>query len=148
MGALKSKDKQEWAKTLFVKEHLTQKEIASRVGTTESTIGKWKEKFGWEKLKASYTISKPEQLQRIYEQINELTAEIKNKPEGKRYASSKEADILNKLAVAAQKLEADAGVDDIINVFIEFLEWLRPQDLSKAQEISKLQDEFIKTRLQ
>jgi transcriptional regulator with XRE-family HTH domain len=147
MGTTRKKDLLNWAELLFISEGLTQKEIAARVGVTEKTIGKWKEEGKWEERKAATVITKPEQLKRIYQQINELTDVIKNREEGKRFPSSAEADILNKLSAAAKNLENDAGIADTINAFMPFLEWLRPIDLKKAQEINNLMDGYIKSKI-
>ncbi len=40
----------EYAKLLFVKEGLPQKEIAERVKVTEKTIGKWIQEGNWKDL--------------------------------------------------------------------------------------------------
>ena len=142
-----NKQKREWAETLYTKEHLTQKEIATRVEASEKTISAWKEKGQWDKLKANYTITKPQQLQRVYAQINELTTVIEQREEGERYANSREADTLTKLCASAKSLESEAGIAEMVNVFIPFLDFIRKTDLSKSQEISGIIDNFIKSRV-
>jgi len=44
-------------------------------------------------------------------------------------------------------METDAGIADIISVLTQFIDWLRPVDLDKAKEITRLADAFIKDRL-
>lgn len=143
--SLKNKDKQEWAKTLYLLENFTQKEIAEKVGVTEKTMSKWVNEGQWSQLKSSVIITKSEELKRIYMQINELNTMIFKRDEGQRFASSKEADSLSKLAAAARSLETETSVTDVIEVFKRFTNWLRASDLDRAKDLIILQDAFIKS---
>ena len=147
MSELSRQQKKEWAKILYLKEQITQKEIAEKVSITEKTISKWVNEEDWERLKASIIISKEESLRRIYMQINEINAAIELRPVGERYANTKEADILTKLSATARNLEIDLSVDDVIEVFMRFINWLRPVNLDDAKKIIIHQDSFIKTIL-
>lgn len=144
---MNNKQKQEWAKTLYIHEGLMQKEIAAKVNVTEKTVTEWKTKFNWDKLKVSFIVTKQEELRRIYEQISELNSAIAAKVEGKRYADSKEADTLNKLAATARQLETDASLPEVIEVFKQFLSFVKKENLEKAQEIGVFCDEFIRNKL-
>ena len=44
-------------------------------------------------------------------------------------------------------MEQEAGIADVISVLTSFIEWLRPLDLDKAKELTRLADAFIKDRL-
>lgn len=146
---MKSNKKKELAKLLFVRENLTQKEIAERVGTSEQTICRWvaENDNEWKKLRQSIIITKEEQLRRLYEQMDELNQEISRRDPGKRYANTKEADTLVKLTAAANNLESDASIADIIEVSKRFLNFMRPVNLDKAREMSGYLDAFIKDQL-
>lgn len=147
MAGLTLKQKREWALLLYTKENLSQKEIAAKVGVSEVTISRWKDKYKWEELKVSITITKEEQLKNLYRQIAELNNAIAGREKGSRFASSKEADSITKLANAIDKLESDIGLADIISTFRNFLAWLRKFDLPKAQELTPLFDSYIKTKI-
>ncbi len=138
-------EKKEYAKLLFLKEAITQKEIAKRVQITEKTLSKWVTSEHWARMKSSLVITKEEELRRIYIQINELNNAIETREEGKKFASAKEADTLSKLAATARAMETDASLSDTIEVFKRFLNWMREHDLEKAQEIVEYQDLFIKS---
>lgn len=142
---MKSAQKRELAQILYLKEGLSQKEIAAKVEVTEKTVGRWKERYNWEQLKASIIITKEQQLRRLYAQLNELNTLIENRDEGSRYANSKEADTLGKLASAVRTLETEVSIADTVEVFREFLDWLRIHDLDKAQDVAQLQDRFLKS---
>lgn len=148
MGAdLSIKQKKEWAKMLYLKEHVTQKEIAERVGVNKMTIGKWVKDEKWEELKTSLSITREEQLGNLYLQISEINKTIVSRKEGERYATPKEADAINKLASAIEKLERETGIAETISVSQGFLDWMRRTDVEKAKELSQYFEAYIKDRL-
>lgn len=148
MGRTPKQDtKKKNAKALFITGQYQQKEIAELVGVTVQTISRWVNFDKWDVELASLTITKEKQLARYYAQINEINEAIAGRDKGQRYANSKEADILNKLSAAAQKLESETGVRDIVDVSIGLLEWVRGFDVNKAKELSDLFDGYIKTKL-
>jgi len=146
---MKADEKKDFAKILFIKENLSQKEIAEKVGVAEKTISKWVNANNeeWKRLRQSIIITKDEQLRRIYDQLDELNSCIMQREAGKRYSQKGEADTIVKLTTAAKNLETDASVSDIIEVSKRFLNWLRPVDLDKAKEIAAFLDSFIKDQL-
>lgn len=145
--SLAAKEKKEWAKLMYLRTNKSQKEIADTVGVAEKTLSNWKTSENWDRLRSSIFITKDEQLRRVYQQINELTTVIEKRPEGERFADSSEADTLSKLASTARSLESDLSIADVIDAFMGFTDWLREVDFKKAQEISELQDGYIKHRL-
>ena len=80
MTELSMQQKREWAKTLYLKENLTQQEIAERVGVSRITVNNWIGKNGWEMLKTSITITREEQLKSLYRQLAELNNAIMARP--------------------------------------------------------------------
>lgn len=53
---LSIKQKREWAKMLYLREHLTQAEVAERVGVSRQTLCKWVKTEKWEELKTSVSL--------------------------------------------------------------------------------------------
>ena len=147
MAQLSTKQKKEWAKTIYLNEHLTQKEIAEKVGVSTKTMSKWITAEKWETLKTSLTITREEQLANLYRQVAAINEAIATREADKRYASSREADIINKLATAINKMETETGLSEVIGVCKKILTWLRPVDPDKAKEMSYLLDSFIKDLL-
>lgn len=139
---MKISEKKEWAKLLFIKENLTQKEIAAKVGTTEKTLSKWVNAEHWEHLKVSIVITKEEELRRLYEQLSGINSFIKESPQ--KFATPGQADTITKLAAAIRSLETDISLADTITVAQKFINFLRPIDLEKAKEVTLLFDAFIK----
>ena len=147
MTTLSNSQKKQWAQTLYLRENLTQLEIAERVGVSRVTVSKWVRDGKWEEQKAGITLTRQEQVANLYRQVAEINRTIATRHEGERFPNSKEADILGKLSAAIRNMEQETGIADIISVLTAFIEWLRPLDLDKAKELTRLADAFIKDRL-
>lgn len=147
MTDLTTKQKKEWAGVLYLKENMTQAEIAEKVGVSRITINKWVKAEKWEEHKTGITLTREWQISNLYRQVEELNKTINSRPKGLRYASSQEADTIVKISGAIKKMETECGISDIISVFCNFLEWLRAIDLEKTKEISRLYDAYIKDKL-
>lgn len=147
MTTLNNSQKKQWAQTLYLRENLTQLEIAERVGVSRVTVSKWVRDGKWEEQKAGITLTRQEQVANLYRQVAEINRTIATRHEGERFPNSKEADILGKLSAAIRNMEQETGIADIISVLTAFIEWLRPLDLDKAKEITRLADAFVKDKL-
>lgn len=137
----------EYAKLLFTKERLTQKEIAKRVNVSEVTLSKWAKADKWDELVMSISTTREERMRSTIAQLTELDNAIASRVEGFRYPSSKEADTRRKLVSDLSALEVECNVKDIINVSVKMLDWLRKVDITRAQEISDYFDAFIKDQM-
>jgi transcriptional regulator with XRE-family HTH domain len=147
MAQLTIRQKKEWAKTLFVSERLTQKEIAMRTGVSEKTLSLWVNKENWDALRVSLTITKDAQLKRLYAQLEEINTAIEKREEGLRYSNTKDADIIVKITTAIKALETETGIAEIVEVFTGYNNWLKNIDLVATQSQIKLQDEYLSTKL-
>ena len=147
MAELTNTQKKEWARTLYLRENLTQQEIAGRVGVSRVTISNWIKSGKWEEHKAGITLTRQEQVNNLYRQVAEINRSIAERKEGERFASSKEADILGKLSAAISKMEQEVGIADKISVLTDFINWIRELDSDKAKDITALADAYIKDKL-
>lgn len=147
MTSINNSQKKQWAQTLYLRENLTQLEIAERVGVSRVTVSKWVRDGKWEEQKAGITLTRQEQVANLYRQVAEINRTIATRHEGERFPNSKEADILGKLSAAIRNMEQETGIADIISVLTAFIKWLRQLDLDKAKEITRLADAFIKDKL-
>ena len=136
------------AKLLFTRDGITTiKELALRVGISEKTIGKWINEEGWQKLQKNFLLTREQEMANMLDELAELNAFIKKKPEGQRFADSKEGDVRRKLTKDIKELETSANLPEIIHVCKLMLDFIRQADLSKSQEFSKYVDSFIKSQL-
>lgn len=81
--SLKPNQRKEWAKLIYLKESLTQQEIADRVGVSRATVNKWARE--WEGLKLNLLQTREERISSTLSQLDELDRSIAAKEEGKRF---------------------------------------------------------------
>lgn len=147
MAELTNNKKKELAFQFYMNTQYTVVEIAEKLELARQTVSRWAEKGKWKELKAANTVTNEQNISRLREQINHILTAISDREEGKRIATAQEADTLNKLGAAIQKLEREVGLTDIINVGTRFITWLRQHDLNKAKEFIELWDLFIKEQI-
>lgn len=135
--------KRELAQKLYVANFFpTQRKLAEEVGVSEVTISTWAKKYKWDEQKESWLASQTEQLSFLYRQLRLLKEELEES--GRQTYNSKEVDIVIKLTAAIKNLKSEKGLDDIIDVMITVVEWLRTVDVKKAQEASDIFNLYIK----
>lgn len=142
---LTNQQKKDWAKLLFMQGELTMQQIAEKVDVNRVTISKWIKEGNWEMLRAAITTTREEQIRNLYMQLAEINKTIAARES--KYATSAEADIINKLSGTIEKMEGEFNIADIISVSKQLLTWLRKRDPEKAIELSFYIDEFVKERL-
>ena len=147
MAELTAQQKKDYARMLYLKDNLTQQEIAEKVGVSRQSVIRWMKAEKWEEMKVGVTLSREQQISNLHRQVMELNNVILSRPEGERYATAPEADTLGKPAASIKKMETDVGIADLVSVGIRFIEWIRPIDLDKAKEVTILWDKFIKDQL-
>lgn len=147
MADLTNIQKKEWARLLYLRENLTQQEIADKVGVSRRTVVSWAGTGKWEEMKAGLTMTREQQIVNIQRQIAEINQKVLERPQGERFATAAESKTIAQLSAAIDKLEKDAGLKDLISSATRFLVWLRALDVNKAKEFGTLWDNFIKSTL-
>ena len=142
---LRPSQRKEFAKLIFLRENLTQQEIADRVGVTRATVNKWAKE--WEGLRLNLLQTREERISSTLAQLDELDRSIAGKEEGRRFPTTAEADIRRKLTADLEALEQEASVRDIYNVSRGLLDFVRRIDLDRAKELSDYFDSYIKDRM-
>lgn len=142
-----NEQKKDWAKLLYTKEQMPQKEIAEKVGVTPQTVNRWVKKENWEQLRISLSVTREEQLRHLYSHLSEINASIANRPEGERFPNAKEADTITKLSSSIDKLERESGVGEVVSAFSQLVRWLRDTNLEEAQRITPILDDYVAVRL-
>lgn len=141
-------DKQFLAKILFTREHLDQKIVAKRVSVSENTMSKWVNEFNWKKLRSRLLLSKDEQIDALYEELEEMKAKIQKKPVGERYADTKLADIRIKTTAAIKNLETDLGIVEIVEVGIKAIKHAQKSlSMEDVMWFTDFWHSFIQTQL-
>ena len=148
MSNISRQQQKDFARTLYMRENLTQAEIAERVGVSRQTIIRWSDAEKWDELRASISMSSEQQIHNLYRQIVEINEKILEREQGDRYANAKEADTIVKITTAINKLQTEVGIHEIVNVGAQFVDFIRAVDLDKAKEFSHLFSTFIKHKLE
>jgi len=130
-----------YAKLLFLKENLTQKEISKRTGVSAVSINKWVKE--WEHLKLNLMQTREERFISTLIQLSKLDEEIANIG----YPDSKQADIRRKLTADLEALEREASIRDIVEVQKQQLIWLRATNPKMGELFAPIMNDFIKYAL-
>lgn len=140
MGRTADDNKKELAFALFMMGE-TNNRISERVGVSEKTIGNWSEKFGWKERRAAVEVSRPEIVNKLLKEINNLIE-----------SGNVDADKLSKLSATIERIEKKDSLVNHIHTFMQFGEFLNKLigiELSSddVKMIVRLQDRFIQEKL-
>lgn len=127
----------------------SQKSIATRLGVSEVTIGRWSEKDGWKIKRASMNVTRPEIVNKNLMLISKLLDKL-NSEDVDMSNVGKIIDQISKLAASIERIDKKANVIDAIEVFTSLNKWLEKRmEWDKnvtpelLQTINKYQDLYI-----
>jgi hypothetical protein len=135
-----NKEKQNLARSLFVKSSLTRKQIAIQVVCTEKTLRSWIIKFEWEKERETQTITRVSLLKDAYAQLGAINKDIFENHNGvpNKALSDAKATIRKEIEFLSSN-----PLHIYIEVFTEFTDWVATEHGSEMLEMLGLTDEFI-----
>lgn len=134
------------AKILYTREQLEGKVVAQRVGVAEKTISKWVTDGNWKALRNRLLVSKDQQLNLLYEQLEKLNEQIQASEEG--FASTREADIIIKLTAAIRNLENDLNIADLVESGIRFVKFTQStESFETTQHMMELWNSFLQAQM-
>jgi DNA-binding XRE family transcriptional regulator len=138
------KIKKELAKSIFMQGVYTQDEISNLVGISRVSIGKWIKDGKWEEMRTASTITPQKIIYQLTQQIDDINKNILSRPEGKRFATTKEADAILKLSNTIKNLQNETGLKELVSVSMAFLSWLRDiGEYEKGKEFVEYFNLFI-----
>jgi transposase len=143
--AVRKEIEKEYAKLLFIKHGLNQKQVAERVKVTEKTLAKWIVDGKWNDQKRSLMSTRTNIIRELENQI-ELWKEAIAKREDK-LVSPKEADMLIKLVSGIKKFETEIGVGEIVTTMMELISFIQPIDFEFSKRLSGYADAYIKSKI-
>ena len=91
MKELTNKQKKDYSRMLYLRENLTQQEIADRAGVSRQTLSRWINTEKWEEMKTCMTLTREQQISELHRQVAEINKAIRNREEGNRFATPAEA---------------------------------------------------------
>lgn len=141
MSTNKNKEK-EYAFMLYMK-GTPSKEIAKKVGVSPNTITRWATSWGWDVKRQSNAISNETLINKARVRVLEILES--DKPN---------ADALAKAVKGLKSLEKDATIDDYVNVFASFGDWLinrsgvdKTIDSEFVKKVTDMQDKYIMEKI-
>lgn len=148
MGRKKNAELREVAKALFLQGWL-QQDISEKLGVSKTSVSRWSRDGKWDLLKKNLVNSKSERLSDLYAELAELSAAIKSRPEGERFATAREADTRRKIIKDISELENRyniAGASVLAKDFTLFCREVTQDDdpdLEFAKKVNDLFEAFI-----
>ena len=135
--------KKEWAEMLFI-QRLTQKEIAKKVGVSETTLSKWVNEGLWDKKRKTLLTTKSEILRFLYDIIDKLRMKIQSED---GIGDTKQADMVVKYTAAIKALETETSISVLMDAGMQFHKHLQLIDPIKALDFLNEYDGFIKDKI-
>lgn len=148
MTELSRSKKKELARQIYLRDNLSQKEIAEMVDVSQKTLCNWIKSEKWDAEKSAYTITREQQIQRIYGHISAINQAISDREPPQNVPDAKEADTLNKLATAIKKLENEVGIAEIVGVSMKVCNFLRGKgQIDQAKQAAEWFNAYIKENI-
>ena len=139
--------KKEYAKYLFVRKKLSQKEIANEVGVSEQAMVRWVREGKWEEMRKTLLSTKQEQLALMYQMLELLNKEAIQALSDDDPATKPNADAIRKITKSIHELENQTGIGEMIDTAQALIDFVRHEDIEAAKVINTWFDLFIKDRL-
>lgn len=128
------------ARNLFVMEGLTAKEVATKVGVNEATIGRWRNDEKWDDLRLAEATSNDSL-------IADLKGEIRNfivARQNGELSASKAADGISKLQKVIATLSAHkVSLEQYIHVMTDIFKHLQKEEPKLFQKLLDFQDNHL-----
>ena len=139
-------EKKAYAKILYTREQLNGKIVAQRVGVAEKTISKWVKEGKWSDLRNRLLVSKENQINLLYGQLECLNDAIQENDNG--YPDTKQADIQVKVTAAIRSLETDMNIADLVESGIRFVKYIQKVDsFEEVQKTIDLWSSFLQNEM-
>lgn len=137
---MKTAEKKQLAQSLYVKSQMNRNKIAENVQITEKTLRKWIEEGDWDKQKDALQITRPQLLQEAYSQLKAINEKIRDE-----FGNVPNKELSDAKGVVRKEIEllSNQPVHRYIEVFEDFIDWLRQNDPKELTKFASLSMQFI-----
>ncbi|MFM2385688.1 MAG: hypothetical protein RL660_445 [Bacteroidota bacterium] len=145
----RSKDNQrQLAKELYLQTNKTLEEIAAIVQVNRGTVSTWCKAENWEAIKNAQSQTPERVVQAMFAELEQLNSYIANKPEGKRYADSKESDARNKIILSIKRMQTQIALPQYVAVLVRFLEYLQKANIDLSKQVATIANDFLNDQVE
>ncbi len=120
------------AKTLYMQGQ-AHPEIADRAGISDNMLTKWVNEEQWDIMRKSLATTKTEQLTFLYEILAMMTVEGREALADDDPKTNPDYDGITKITRAIERLEKDTNLGEMIQTGIQFLKFMKDENLDVAK---------------
>ncbi|MES2703233.1 MAG: hypothetical protein V4649_11365 [Bacteroidota bacterium] len=142
---MKNQQRQQ-ARDLYFQAALTKTAIAEQLGVSRRTIHQWSVDGNWEKLSQSARNMPSILAEKCYYLIGHLADHLLQKDSCYETVTSKDVNMLYKLAATVSKLKQGSTVSENMETFTYFLERMRKTDAALAEKVAPHVTGYIEAR--
>jgi transposase len=139
-------DKKSLARTLYVVEGKSQKEIALAVGVSERTVYTWIHQYAWQKLKLAALQAPLAICDNLSSQLVEMQNNIAAREPGKRFPTQQEADITRKLITSIEAVKKNQSLAHNMQMMEAFRDFVRPLNGMFSKQLAHYANKFLNAR--
>ena len=147
---VKDEAKFEHAYLLFMN-GVKQNEICTKVGISAPTLSAWVNDNDWRSIRAAKTVTRQSLINKVLTQIDTLLDKASGDDEEEKKGLE---DRLSKLSSMIEKLDKQASVVDVVEVFIGFDSWLTERSsydkeitVDFIKQVNRVQDMYVNERV-
>jgi hypothetical protein len=131
-----------WMK--FLHEGKTRQQIAEELDVAVRTVNTWAAQGSWEEKREMMKNSDGNTAIEITGYIHALLKAVGSREEDKRFPTPSEADSLNKLLVARERLVKGIMLPQLYEASVKILNYVQTQDLKLAQALAPVINVMLK----
>jgi transposase len=131
------------AKELYLQTNKTLEEIAEIVIVNRTTVSTWCKAENWKAIKDAHQQTPERVVQSLYAELEQLNAHIHKRPEGMRFADSKESDARNKIILSIKRMQNQIALPQYVAVLIKFLEHVQRNNLELSKQLAPVANDFL-----
>ncbi|MCD6012459.1 MAG: helix-turn-helix protein [Flavipsychrobacter sp.] len=136
-------EKRTQARNLYLQSDLTQAQIAQLTGVSQKTISQYISDNKWDLIKERAKQIPALFLEQMNSEIEEINQEIASRPIGKRYPTSREAEVRRKIICSMDAIKERQSVGTHIQAIINFIAHVAEESPEHAHLITDYADKYF-----
>jgi hypothetical protein len=139
-------EKHQQAQNLYFQTNLSKTEIANQLGVNRRTIMLWCQQGNWDRLKLSAQHLPAIVAEKCYFLLDHYTSHLLSSNAVISTFGPREAGTINQMAASIKKLKNRSAVNEAMEMFNFFIEYVKKQDPEMVDLVAPLVEGYIATR--